>query len=80
MGSNFLQVKSRARIRYKSLSLGLGFLNKGLAVSQSLGLTILYPYLFFSMVTQLDLKRFFGGFVKTMENSPACIYDTFSLS
>ena len=25
--------------------------------------------LFFSMVTQLDLKLFFGGFIKTMENS-----------
>ena len=43
LGLGYFAGKVLGSIRYKSLSLGLGFLNKGHAVSQSLGLTILYP-------------------------------------
>ena len=34
LGADILKVKSRAWIRYKSLSLGLRFINKGLAKSR----------------------------------------------
>ena len=42
INSKYFQHLDLLRIRYKSLSLGLRYLNKGLADSQSLGLTILY--------------------------------------